>query len=325
MTTADMLATVRDSGPARHLGGLVRENFVYAALVALVIIFTAASPYFLTGQNIANIGRQTAAVSIVAVGMAMVIITANIDLSIGSLFALCGMVAALAMQLVANQWWLGALAAIAVGVVFGLMNGLATVRLGVPSFLVTLGSLGVARGIALLITDTRPVLIANPTYFAIFGETKVLGVIPISVVWTLIIVGIGALVLHKTVFGLRVFATGGNARAARYTGVKTDRTIVQAFVLTGALTAVAALLFTGVAHAARPDLGVGFELDVIAAVILGGVSLFGGRGTIFGAFVGSLLIGVINNGLVLIGVNSSVQQIIKGLIIVAAVALTKKS
>lgn len=325
MTTADMLATVRDSGPLRRLGGLVRENFVYAALVALVVVFTATSPYFLTGQNIANIGRQTAAVSIVAVGMALVIITGNIDLSIGSLFALCGMAAALAMQRVGNQWWLGAIAAIAVGVVFGLMNGLATVRLGVPSFLVTLGSLGVARGIALLITDTRPVLIANPTYFAIFGETKLFGVIPISVVWTLIIVGLGALVLHKSVFGLRVFATGGNPRAARYTGVKTDRTILQAFVITGGLTAVAALLFTGVAHAARPDLGVGFELDVIAAVILGGVSLFGGRGTILGVFVGSLLIGVINNGLVLLGVNSSVQQIIKGLIIVAAVALTKKS
>lgn len=130
---------------------------------------------------------------------------------------------------------------------------------------------------------------------------------------------------YQTVFGLRVFATGGNARAARYTGVKTGRTIVQAFILTGALTAVASLLFTGVAHAPRPDLGVGFELDVIAAVILGGVSLSGGRGTILGAFVGSLLIGVINNGLVLIGVNSSVQQIIKGLIIVAAVALAKKS
>lgn len=313
---------------ARRFGGnisiILRQNFVYVALLALIVIFSVMSPYFLTGQNVANIGRQTTAVSIVAVGMTMVIITANIDLSIGSVFALSGMAAAIAMQTMGNQWWIGAMAGIAVGLAFGLINGLVTIGLGVPSFLVTLGTMGVARGIALLATDTRPVLIANPTYFALFGESKVLGA-PVSVLWTLVLVPIGAVVLHKTIFGIRVFATGGNPRAARYTGVKTNRTVIQVFAITGGLTGMAALLFTGIAHAARPDLGVGFELDVIAAVILGGVSLFGGRGSILGALIGSLLIGVINNGLVLLGVNSSVQLIIKGVIIVVAVALSRKS
>jgi len=307
----------------RSAGDLIREYFVYIALLALIIFFSIASPFFLTPGNFANIGRQTAIVSIIAVGMTLVIINAQIDLSVGSVFALCSMAAGLAMQYISNFWLLGALAAIAVGVIFGFINGFVTVKLGVPSFLVTLGMLGVARGIALLITDTRPVLIANPTYFAIFGDSNILGV-PIAVVWTLVIVALGVILLHKSAFGLRVFATGGNPQAARFTGVNTKRTVIQSFVLTGALVGVASLLFTGVAHAARPDMGVGLELDVIAAVILGGVSLFGGRGTVIGVLAGSLIIGIMNNGLVLMGVSSSVQQIIKGAIIIAAVSLSKK-
>ena len=307
----------------RSGGDFIREYFVYIALAALIVFFAFASPYFMTTQNLANIGRQTATVSIVAVGMAFVIINAQIDLSVGSIFALCGMASALVMQHVFNFWLLGALAAVAVGVVFGFLNGLVTVKLGVPSFLVTLGMLGVARGIALLITDTKPVLISNPTYFQIFGESTFLG-LPIAVIWTLVIVAIGVVVLHKSIFGLRVFATGGNPQAARFTGVNTQRTVISSFVITGALVGLASLLFTGIAHAARPDLGSGLELDVIAAVILGGVSLFGGRGTIIGVLAGSLIIGIMNNGLVLMGVSSSVQQIIKGIIIIAAVSLSKK-
>jgi ribose transport system permease protein len=167
------------------------------------------------------------------------------------------------------------------------------------------------------------VLISNPTYFQVFGESRILG-IPIAVVWTIAIVVLGVLVLHKSVFGMRTFATGGNPQAARFTGVKTKKTVIIGFVITGALVGLASLLFTGIAHAARPDIGSGLELDVIAAVILGGVSLFGGRGTVIGALAGSLIIGIMNNGLVLMGVSSSVQQIIKGIIIIGAVSLSKK-
>lgn len=307
----------------RSVGDFIREYFVYIALVALIVFFSIASPYFLTPDNFANIGRQTATVSIVAVGMAFVIITGQIDLSVGSVFALCGMAAAIVMQYVSNFWLLGALAAVAVGIIFGFVNGFITVKLGVPSFLVTLGMLGVARGIALLITDTRPVLISNPTYFQVFGESRILG-IPIAVAWTIAIVVLGILLLHKSVFGMRIFATGGNPQAAQFTGVKTKKTVIIGFVITGALVGLASLLFTGIAHAARPDIGSGLELDVIAAVILGGVSLFGGRGTVIGVLAGSLIIGIMNNGLVLMGVSSSVQQIIKGIIIIGAVSLSKK-
>lgn len=301
----------------------IREYFVYIALVGLVIFFSIASPVFFSVQNFANVGRQTAIVSIIAVGVTLVIVNAHIDLSVGSVFALAGMASALVMQHISNFWLLGALAAVAVGIAFGFINGLLTVKLGIPSFLVTLGMLGVARGIALLITDTRPVIISNRPYFSIFGDSSILGV-PIAVVWTIAIVGLGLLLLHKSVFGLRVFATGGNPQAARFTGVNTHRTVILSFVITGALVGLASLMFTGIAHAARPDVGVGLELDVIAAVILGGVSLFGGRGTVIGALAGSLIIGMMNNGLVLMGVDSSVQQIIKGAIIIAAVSLSKK-
>ena len=307
----------------KSLGDFVREYFVYIGLGGLILFFTFASPYFLTFQNLFNIGRQTATVSIIAVGMALVIVNAQIDLSVGSVFALCGMASALAMQYVVNFWLLGAIAAIAVGIIFGFLNGWITVKLGVPSFLVTLGMLGIARGIALIITDTKPVLISNPTYFEIFGESSLLG-LPIAVIWTLVIVAIGVVLLHKSTFGLRVFATGGNPQAARFTGINTHRTIIWSFVITGALVGLASLLFTGIARAARPDLAAGLALDVIAAVILGGVSLFGGRGTIIGVLAGSLIIGVMNNGLVLLGVSSSVQEIIKGIIIIAAVSLGKK-
>ncbi|AIC46929.1 ABC transporter permease [Rhodoluna lacicola] len=300
-----------------------RGYFVYLALTALIIFFSLASPYFLTAQNLFNIGRQTTAVSIIAVGMTFVIINAQIDLSVGSVFALSGMTSALVMQYVNNFWLLGALAAIAVGVVIGFINGWVTVKLGVPSFLVTLGTLGIARGIALIITDTKPVLISNPAYFQLFGDSSFLG-IPIAVIWTLVIVIAGFIVLHKTTFGLRVFATGGNPQAARFTGINTHRTIIASFMIVGALAGLASLQFTAIARAARPDLAAGLELDVIAAVILGGVSLFGGRGTIVGALAGSLIIGVMNNGLVLLGVSSSFQEIIKGIIIIAAVSLGKK-
>lgn len=324
MTVTDDLATGSPAISKRIALNFMRDNFIYAVLVALIVFFTIMSPYFLTSQNLANIGRQTAIVSIIAVGMTFVIITAQIDLSVGSVFALCGIMAALAMQSM-NFWLIGAVVAIGTGILCGFVNGFVTVKLGIPSFLVTLGMLGVARGVALIITDTRPVLIANDTYFNIFGEGRLFGTIPVGILWTAVVVAIGWVVLKRMTFGTRVYATGGNPVAARFTGIKTGQTVLISFMILGGLVGLGSLLFTGIAHAARPDLGSGLELDVIAAVILGGVSLFGGRGTIIGALVGSLIIGVLNNGLVLLGVGPSIQDVIKGVVIVAAVSLARRS
>lgn len=298
-------------------------GMLYVGFVALIVIFAIASPVFLTPENFANIGRQTTLVSIMAVGMSLVIISGEFDLSVGSVMALAGVVAALAMQRFGDVWLVGAVVALATGAAVGLINGLLTTVLSIPSFLVTLGSLSIARGLALLATGTRPVNILDESYYAIFGEGQLFG-IPVPIIWTIVVAIAGIVLLHYSTFGRQIFATGGNATAARYTGIDTRRVKTLCLIIAGALAGLAALVLTARSHAARPDAGAGIELDVIAAVILGGAALAGGRGTIIGALIGSLMIGVLNNGLNLVGVDPSLQLAVKGLIIWFAVALGRR-
>ncbi len=300
-----------------------RPYMLYIAFAILLVIFSLASPWFLSLDNFLNIGRQTTLVSIVAVGMTFVIIARQIDLSVGSTLALSGMAAALAMSHVANSWIVGAIAGLGTGAVVGLLNGVLTMRLAIPSFLVTLGTLSAARGLALMVTNTKPVIITDETYFSIFGEGSLLGV-PAPIAWTLAATIGGILLLHYNVFGRQIYAAGGNPTAALYSGIQVRRVTTLAFILTGMLAGLAALILSARSHAARPDVVQGMELDVIASVILGGCSLFGGRGFILGTLFGSLIIGTFNNGLVLLGVSSPMQLVIKGAIIVAAVAFTKR-
>ena len=295
-------------------------GMLYVGLLVLMVGFALASPVFLTPENFANIGRQTTLVSIMAVGMALVIITGEFDLSIGSVMALAGVVAAIAMRQFGQVWIIGAVAALATGALVGMVNGVLTTWLAMPSFLITLGSLSIARGLALLATGTRPVNILDETYIAVFGEGQLFGV-SVPIVWTIIVAIAGILLLHFSTFGRKIYATGGNTTAARYSGIDTQRVKIITLVLVGMLAGLAALVLTARSHAARPDAGTGIELDVIAAVILGGTALGGGRGTIVGALVGSLIIGVLNNGLNLVGVDPSLQLAVKGLIIWFAIAL----
>ena len=300
-----------------------RPYVIYVAFAVLIVIFSIASPWFLSVNNFLNIGRQTTLVSIMAIGMTFVIIARQIDLSVASTLALSGMCAALAMAEIGNNWILGAVAGLGAGALVGLVNGLLTTRLGIPSFLVTLGSLSAARGLALMVTDTKPVIITNETFISVFGEGSFLG-IPAPIAWTLAPMIAGILLLHFSVYGRQVYAAGGNPTAARYSGINVQRVTTLAFVLSGMLAGLASLVLAARAHAARPDVVQGMELDVIASVILGGCSLFGGRGFILGTMLGSLIIGTLNNGLVLIGISSSLQLVIKGAIIVAAVAFTRR-
>jgi ribose transport system permease protein len=300
-----------------------RPYMLYIAFAILLVIFSVASPWFLSIDNFLNIGRQTTLVSIIAVGMTFVIIARQIDLSVGSTLAVSGMSAALAMSHVYNSWIIGAVAGLGAGALVGWLNGALTMRLAIPSFLVTLGTLSAARGLALMVTDTKPAIITNETYFLIFGEGNLLG-LPAPIAWTLAAMALGILLLHFNVFGRRIYAAGGNPTAALYSGIDIKHVTTLAFILTGALAGLAALVLSARSHAARPDVVQGMELDVIASVILGGCSLFGGRGNILGTVLGSLIIGTLNNGLVLLGVSSPMQLVIKGAIIVAAVALTKR-
>ncbi|MFL9868111.1 ABC transporter permease [Paraburkholderia fungorum] len=300
-----------------------RPYALYGAFAILLVVFSFASPWFLSIDNFLNIGRQTALVSIVAVGMTFVIIARQIDLSVGSTLALSGMSAALAMAYVGDNWIIGAIAGIGTGALVGAINGVVTTRLNIPSFLVTLGTLSAARGLALMVTTTRPEIITNDSFIAIFGEGDIAGV-PVPIIWTGLTVIAGILLLHFSVFGRQIYAAGGNPTAALYSGINTRRVTTVAFVLTGMLAGLAALVLSARSHAARPDVVQGMELDVIASVTLGGCSLFGGRGFVLGTLLGSLIIGTLNNGLVLLGVSSSLQLVIKGAIIVAAVAFTRK-
>lgn len=327
---SDTILREADAAPPRRRllssikrGLLSSDGMLYLAFLVLVVIFAVSSPVFLTMGNLENIGRQTALVSIIAVGMTFVIVSGEFDLSVGSVMALSGVVAAMAMQSIGNVWVVGALAALLTGAFFGLVNGIITTQFRIPSFLVTLGTLSIARGIALLSTGTRPVIITEERYFMIFGEGHLLG-IPAPIVWTIVVVLVGIVALHFSTFGRKVYATGGNATAARYSGINTARIKIMGLVLAGTLAGLAALVLSARSHAARPDVGVGLELDVITAVILGGAALSGGRGMILGAILGSLIIGILNNGLVLLGVDASVQLAIKGLIIWIAVAVSAR-
>ena len=301
---------------------LTAEGILISAFIAIFIFFSFASPVFFTPANLENIGRQTALVSIVAVGMTFVIVAGEFDLSVGSTMALAGVVSALAMKNLLPNFLVGAAAALATGAAVGLVNGLLTTSLRIPSFLITLGSLSIARGIVLLVTNTRPVVITNQSYFQIFGEGQLLG-LPTPIVWTIIVIARGVAGLHISSIGGMVYASGGNQVASLYSGIRVDRVKIATLILVSTLAGLAGVVLSARSHAARPDVGAGFELDAITAVILGGAALSGGRGTIVGAVVGSLIIGMLNNGLVLIGVDPSLQIVIKGLIIWLSVSASR--
>ena len=300
-----------------------RQNIIYVGFVVVFILFAVllGDSGFTSANNLLNIARQTATISIMAVAMTFVIATAEIDLSIGSVAGLSSVVSALAM----SSYGLvpGILAGLLVGLVVGAVNGGLVAWLKVPSFLVTLGMLGLIVGVARWITASAPVPIANATFIQIFGGGNV-GAIPSLLIWAVVVVALGAVVMNKTKFGRQVRATGGNTQAAMFTGVNTARIKFNVLLLSGVVAAIAGMLYAGRLQSGRFQWGTGDELSVIAAVILGGTSLFGGRGAIIGSLFGALFIGLVNNGLILAGLEVSQQQVVRGAIIIVAVALSSK-
>jgi ribose transport system permease protein len=272
--------------------------------------------------NLFNIARTTAMITVIAVAMTFVISAGELDLSVGSTTALAALVCALVMQ-AGFAWPFAVVAALGAGLMVGVLNGFFVTVIGIPSFLVTLGMMQFIRGVDMRITYTNPVSISNQTFNGLFGSGKLLG-IPSLVIWSVVIAILGHVVLKYTGFGREILATGGNRLAAEYSGVKTRRVKFYAFLLSGAAAALAGMLYSGMMQTARFNFGEGAELMAIAAVILGGTSLFGGKGTILGTFAGSLLIGTINNGLIIMGLDVSEQMMIAGAIIIVAVAFGKK-
>ena len=300
-----------------------RQNIIYIAFVAVFLLFAVLlrDSGFTNPNNLMNILRQTATITVMAVAMTYVIAAAEIDLSVGSIAGLSSVVTAMSI----SSWGLvpGIIAGLSVGLVAGAISGGLVAWLKVPSFLVTLGMLGLLVGVARWITASAPIPIADQTYIAIFGGGQ-LGSVPTIFIWVTLVVGIGAIVMNKTKFGRHVRATGGNLVAAGYTGVKTARVKFIVLMLSGGGAALAGMLYAGRLQSGRFQWGTGDELSVIAAVILGGTSLFGGRGQVIGSLFGAVFIGLINNGLILMGLDVSQQQVVRGAIIILAVALSRK-
>ncbi|PZQ90727.1 MAG: ABC transporter permease [Leifsonia xyli] len=300
-----------------------RSNIIYIAFAVVFLLFAVllGGDGFLSSTNLLNIVRQTATISIMAVAMTFVIANAEIDLSVGSIAGLSSVVTAMTV----TQFGLvpGILAGLASGAVVGAINGGLVAWLKIPSFLVTLGMLGLAAGVAQWITSSAPQPITDPIYVMIFGGGD-FGPIPGLLVWTAVAVAIGWVVMNRTRYGRRVLATGGNPNAAAFTGIRTARIKFMVLLVSGIVAALAGMLYAGRLESGRFQWGQGDELTVIAAVILGGTSLFGGRGAIIGTLFGSLFMGLVNNGLILAGLDVAQQQVVRGAIIIAAVALSRK-
>jgi ribose transport system permease protein len=315
-----VLSRARDQ---RSLNVDWRQYLVYIGFVALFLFFavTLRDAGFTNPNNLLNIVRQTAIIATMAVAMTFVIAAGQIDLSVGAIAGLSSVTTALT---IASYGPLaGVLVGLLTGLVVGAVNGLLTTLLVIPSFLVTLGMMGVARGSAMWLTNTAPVPILNQAYNNIFGSGQV-GPIPSLLIWIVVVTAIGFVVLRKTPYGRQVLATGGNEQAARFSGVNTRRIGFLVLTISGVVAALAGMLYAGRLQSGRFQWGEGDELSVIAAVVLGGTSLFGGSGSVIGSVLGALLIGVVNNGLILMGLETSQQIIIRGGIIIIAVALARR-
>ena len=308
-------------------------------LLVLIVVFAVLEPNFLNPINLLNTLRQVSFTGLIAIGMTFVILTAGIDLSVGALLALAGMVGAyvakggLADRFAVggavdagNPWQLAILAALLVGIAGGAAQGFTISKLKVPPFVVTLGGLTVFRGMTLLLSEGGPIsgFEADYTYW---GQGKIdlpfIDDVPVPAILFVVSAVVAHLVLRYTRFGQHVYATGGNAVAAKLNGVPTDRIIWSVYIIVGFMCGLAGFLLSARLGSAEAVAGIGFELAVIAAVVIGGTSLFGGFGGIGGTVVGVLLIGVLTNGLVLLNVSSFIQQIIIGLVLIAAVAFDR--
>jgi erythritol transport system permease protein len=329
------MAPLPDARLSAALGLLIRLRAL-VALVVLSVTFTILSPEFLTAGNLTILVKHVAINAILAIGMTFVVVSGGIDLSVGSIVGLCGMVAGGLLShglvlaplgvVVYPHTWLVVVVALASGMALGAINGCLVARLGIAPFIATLGLLYVARGAALLLSDGatfsnlggRPEL--RNTGFPSLGAGSLLG-IPLPI-WMMAALAVTAtFVATRTPFGRQVYAVGGNARAALLAGVPVARVRMRVYVISGLCSALVGLIIAAQLGAAHPATGETFELNAIAAVVLGGTSLMGGRGTIAGTLIGAFVIGVLADGLVLLGVSAFWQMVIKGLVIILAVVL----
>jgi len=304
--------------------GVTFLNFVlkygiYLVFLIMCVVVSVVSPVFLTTQNLSNVLLQTSSIGIIAVGMTFVIIARGMDVSVGAVVALSSAFAVTSMKLNGQPWWFGLLIFFFAAIVVGFVNGVGTAYLRMPAFLVTLATMTISKGLVLAVSQGIS-LYSLPEFYPAFGLGEV-GAIPNPVIVMLLAFLVGYLLLHKTVFGRKVFAVGGNPDAARVSGINVEKIITLTFIIVGLFAGLSSFVLTSRLNSFSPSMGTGFEFSAIAAVVIGGTSLAGGEGNIFGTLVGVLIMGVINNALNLLGVSVYYQDVIRGAIIFLAVMI----
>lgn len=303
---------------------MVWEKFIpLLALVVLIVVVTILNPAFADPANIMNLLRQISINALIAFGMTFVILTGGIDLSVGSILALTSALSA-GMMAAGVDPILAIIIGTLLGAIFGALNGILIAKGKLAPFIVTLATMTIFRGLTLVYTEGKPITGLGDSYaFQLFGKGYFLG-IPVPAVTMIIAFIILWFFLHKTAFGRKTYAIGGNEKAALISGIKVDRVKVMIYSISGMLAGLAGMILTSRLNSAQPTAGQAYEMDAIAAVVIGGTSLAGGKGRIAGTFIGVLIIGILNNAMNLLGISSFYQQVVKGVVILIAVLLDRK-
>jgi ribose transport system permease protein len=303
----------------------LQKLLAFASLVLLLVYFSFASPAFMQTDNMINILQATAVNGVLAIASTFVIITAGIDLSVGTLMTFCAVVAGVFLTYWELPMWTGIVAAIAAGALCGSVSGTLIAKMKIPSFIATLGMMLVLKGLSLVVSGGKPIYFSNTENFPVISQDSLLGYvvpglpIPNAALILFVMAILAAVVLNRTSLGRYTFAIGSNEEAVRLSGVNVDRWKIIIYGLGGAICGVAGLLLASRINSAQPALGQGYELDAIAAVVIGGTSLSGGTGTILGTIIGAFIISVLTNGLRILSVAQEWQFVVTGLIIILAV------
>jgi ribose transport system permease protein len=322
----------REGGDVIGIRGLrrvfqVKEMGVVSALIIICVVMSFASPYFFTGENIFNVMQSMSTIGIMAIGETTVLVAGGLDLSVGSILAVSAMFTARLMTYNHVAPWLAVAAGIVIGLCFGLANGLIVTKVKINPFITTLGMLSIARGLTYLLASGLEGTVASNIPMRDQGVNFLgagyIGPVPFAAVIMLVLVVMFSLFMANTVLGRQIYATGSNEQAARLSGVDVDRVRLFTYMVTGALCALAGIMTAGLLSTSATNLGVGSELDVVAATIIGGTSLSGGEGTVYGAIIGAAIMAVVHNAFVLLGFPLHLQTVTIGLVIILAVGIDR--
>lgn len=291
---------------------------ILGVLLFMIILFSVMNPNFSTARNVGNILRQISIVGICAVGMTAVVLTAGIDLSVGSVIGLSAVIGAMLMSS-GVPIWLSIIVVLVIGVATGLFNAFCVTHLGIPPLVTTLGTWTAWRGLIYVITGGRSVY-GIPPGFKVIGQGDI-WVFPISAIFMIVAFIVGHIVLNKTVFGRRIYSIGGNVEAARLSGIRVRLELTKVYVASSLLAVVAGLVLMSKVNSGQPSAGAGYEIDIVTAVLLGGVSVYGGEGKLLKVIIGVVFMGVLANGMMMLNIGEYQQQLVKGLVLLLAVAM----